>query len=47
LSAILVNEKEESRFWRFSGWAAKIKASLTAIFSCHSRHLCDFSSMEV
>jgi hypothetical protein len=31
LSAILVNEKEESRFWSFSSWAAKIKASLITV----------------
>jgi N-acyl-L-homoserine lactone synthetase len=33
LSAILVNEKEESRFWSFSNWAAKIKASLITVVS--------------
>jgi hypothetical protein len=33
LSAILVNEKDESRFWSFSSWAAKIKASLITVVS--------------
>jgi predicted membrane protein len=33
LSAILKNEKEESRFWSFNSWAAKIKASLITVVS--------------
>jgi hypothetical protein len=33
LSAIYVKEKEESRFWSFSTWAAKIKASLITVVS--------------
>jgi hypothetical protein len=31
LSVILVSEKEESRFWSFSSWAVKIKASLFTV----------------
>ena len=31
LSAILVNEREESRFWSFTSWAAKMRASLITV----------------
>jgi predicted membrane protein len=40
LSAILVNEKEESRFWSFSSWAAKIKASLITEVSVFILTIC-------
>jgi hypothetical protein len=40
LSAILVNEKEESRFWSFISWAAKFKASLITVVSVFILTIC-------